>query len=130
MNDMLQEFADFLIANGIGTAVKTDIFFKRPIDPVQVIVLAEYSGLPPQRFVISMDRKIQISARGKTSYAKGMVDEIYKLIVEQTKTIIYLTGGERFAIMLPLDTPHEIIETQEDGTSIYGFNLSITTQSD
>lgn len=127
---MLKEFASFLIANGIATALKTDVFLqKRPLTPNQVITLIEYGGGAGQLFVGSMDRKIQITVRGTVSYAEAKAFAIYKLILNQTEAIVYLTGGERFAIMSLLDTPRKIGE-EEDGTSIFGFNLGITTQPD
>lgn len=120
----------YLITEGIATEDGVDIFQDfQPTDPDDVIVLAEYSGLPMKTGIDCVVRSVQFTCRSSTAtQARQRSWDAFNVLNKYNGTRMYLTP-ERWVIIHPRQTPFRI-DTDSQGRPKWCFNMGIVTYLD
>ena len=111
MADVRSEIADYLVANGVGTAVGTDVFrgFMPPLPDVCVGVYETGGSAPENGFgttgLLHEFPNVQIIVRGAPKdYAtpRATADVAWRKLAEIQGTTL---GSTKYLIVLPLQSP-------------------------
>jgi Bacteriophage minor capsid protein len=126
--DLLDSIGTYLIGEGIGTALGTDVFSNhRPSSPDFVVVVTEYGGTP-QMYVEAMQRRFQILIRHKSnSTAKLIAWKAHKALQEGNP--IKQFTPDRWGVTTVLQTPTKV-NIDDQGRPTFVFNISVAALGD
>lgn len=125
MTDLLEDFEEFYIKQGIVDALHRDTILD---EPNEAQAIYEYQGTAGIAQIASSTRSVQIVARStKATSAKLKAREMYNALVTEDG-IINLTD-ERWAL-IHLRQPPFKMKIDGNDRVYYCFNASVTTYND
>lgn len=133
--DLLEEIIWYLAKQGVIDGLNKDAFADHlPDTPEKVVALHEYSGLGPISEAEGAVRSVQVwvrASRDNPEWGKKKCSEIFKLFVGNHRVIDERDGSGRglWGVFKPFQNPHRV-KIDENGRSIYGFNMLVGTGND
>lgn len=130
MASLLEDLTAMLVANSIGTADGVDLFRDYlPDVPYNAVVLTEYAGLPTHEGIEALVRSVQIQVRDESpTAARIKCWQIFNLLDRPLDRIVDITAT-RWGIVSARQSPFKL-RVDQNGHTIYAFNVGITTHTD
>lgn len=123
MAEMTRDLAAFMVAEGIGTALGTDVFLeRRPPTPDQCLTVTDTGGFPPIKGLEDLRRTVQVMVRAKgAGTAKALGWTVYRLFSDPPSGCNISVDGSMY-LVTPAQPPVPLGE-DDDGRSLYSVNL-------
>lgn len=125
-NPLLLDIALYFVEQHLASGDGIDIFRDfTPEEPDDAVVLYEYAGAPHPLHESAVHRSVQVSARSADAdTARHRVLQLHNALLSDNNIIQFTPSrwGQVFIRQSPF-----LIKRDENGRSIYGFNIGITT---
>lgn len=130
MTNLLTELAAYLKVKALVTGYGIDTFVDfEPDLPDDIVVIAEYAGMPSQTGITVARRSIQITTRSASpDDARAKAWDIYNLIDTPDDRICHL-NAERVCIFHPRQVPFKM-RVDKSNRFVWGFNMGVITIND
>lgn len=137
MADLLQDIAEYLDYQEVKNEEGIFLDFT-PDEPDSVVVLYEYEGSATTPGTEGVVRRFQVTVRSeadKPDDARQKAWEVFNTLDRLDKVFDLREvddeefESQRWGVLSALQTPHKI-KVDENGRTIYGFNMTMVTHRD